>query len=127
MKERQALSSSAVTNESRRDLIKRFAVATIGIGSIAVAAICSSRAKADSHLVPLDENSKQAKLLGYRHDIANVDSSKYPQSQGGNKVCANCQLYSAPTEDGWGSCPIFAANLVNGNGWCISWVQAVKG
>jgi len=126
MKEPLPLASSAVINDTRRGLIKRFAVATIGISSVALAAITSSRAKADSHLAQLDETSVQAKALGYRHDIANVDTLKYPRSQGDNKVCSNCQLYSTQTGDGWGACPIFAGRLVRGNGWCSAWIEATK-
>ena len=109
-------------NSERRAAVKRIALAGLGMGSVAATAISSPRVEADSHLSKLDQDSPQAKALGYKHDAQDVDPDKFPQRQGGNKICSACRLYAAVSEDGWGACPIFAGKLVSGNGWCSAWV-----
>ena len=118
---RAGATDSTVDND-RRATIKRLALAGLGVGATAAIVTRSPGASADSHLMRLDEDSGPAQALGYKHDAANVDAEKYPQSQGDNKICASCQLYQAVTNDGWGACPIFAGKLVAANGWCSAWV-----
>ena len=108
--------------QTRRQLLQKASLAGLGIGAFAVTGLTTPRVQADSHISMLEESSPQAQALGYKHDASAVDGAKYPQSQGGNKVCANCRLYSAATKEGWGACPIFAGKLVRGAGWCSAWV-----
>ena len=122
LKTKNSIKEVSETNQSRRDLLKKAGLTTMGIGGAIVTGLTMPTAQADNHLSKLDENSPQAKALGYKHDAAAVDVAKYPQSQGGEKNCASCQLYSAATAEGWGICPIFAGKLVNGDGWCSAWV-----
>ena len=110
------------TNHGRRELLKKAGLTTMGFGGAIVMGLTMPTAQADNHLSKLDENSPQATALGYKHDAASVDAAKHPQSQGGEKNCANCRLYTEATADGWGACPIFAGKLVNGAGWCSAWV-----
>ena len=117
-------SAKPVTTHTRRDLLKNVSLTGLGIGAAALTVFSMPRVQADSHLSQLDEDSPQAKALGYKHDASEVDADKFPQSQGGTKNCANCRLYSAATAEGWGACPIFAGKLVNGAGWCSAWVPA---
>lgn len=112
----------ADAGETRRALLKKMTLAGLSVGAVAATGVSMPTAQADSHLSKIEEDSPQAKALGYKHDTADVDPEKYPQSQNGNKACANCRLYSAATADGWGVCPIFAGKLVSGAGWCSAWV-----
>lgn len=109
---------------TRRDILKKATLGTLGLGGVVVTGLSMPAAQADNHLSQLDESSPQAKALGYKHDVAKVDASKYPQSRGGQKNCASCRLYSEATADGWGACPIFAGKLVKDAGWCSAWVPA---
>lgn len=77
-----------------------------------------------AELVRLDESDGTAQALGYRHDAAQVDASRYGRYQAGQK-CSNCSLYQAESGDpGWGACSIFPGKLVNGEGWCSAYVPA---
>ena len=72
----------------------------------------------------LDENSPNARALGYVHDAAPVDASAQPRFQPG-QVCGNCNLYQPDAGDAgeeWGGCSIFPGKLVNVNGWCSAYV-----
>lgn len=65
--------------------------------------------------VSLDDPTAQA--LGYKHDAANIDASKYPQ-YATNQACVNCNLYQGAAGDEWGGCALFPGKAVNANGWC---------
>ncbi len=72
-------------------------------------------ATGDMPQVNLDDPTAQA--LGYKHDVANVDTEKYPAYRAG-QACANCTLYQGASGDTWGGCQLFPGKLVNANGWC---------
>jgi hypothetical protein len=69
------------------------------------------------------EDDPAAAALGYKHDAGSVDAAKFPQKTD-DQNCANCRLYSAAGEEGWGNCGIFPGKLVNAKGWCSAWVTA---
>ncbi|NKI34753.1 High potential iron-sulfur protein [Wenzhouxiangella sp. XN79A] len=76
----------------------------------------------DMPQVGLDDPTAQA--LGYKHDVANVDTRKYPQYRPG-QVCANCTLYQGAEGEAWGGCQLFPGKLVNANGWCSGYTRKV--
>lgn len=80
---------------------------------------------------PLDLSLPLAQTLGYIHDAAKVDTTKFPKRsgpEGQKQFCYNCSLFQhggtkvAGQEGEWGKCVLFADGLVNSNGWCNSWV-----
>ena len=70
----------------------------------------------------VDENSPQAKALGYVADAKKVDPKKYPRYAAG-QVCSNCALYQGKPADKAGGCSLFPAKQVAGPGWCSAWVK----
>ncbi len=68
----------------------------------------------------LSLDDPQAKALGYVHDAANVDQSKYARYQPG-QACSNCQLFQAKGDEEWAGCSIFPGKLVNAAGWCSAY------
>jgi hypothetical protein len=68
----------------------------------------------------VDEDAPQAKALGYRHDAATVDKTRFPNFVEGSH-CANCALYQGGEE--WGPCTLFAGQLVAAGGWCSAWAK----
>ena len=78
----------------------------------------------DASATRLDENDPTAQALGYRHDVADVDTGKFPRSAPVNGVqpnCANCALFQAKGGEQWGGCAIFPGKHVNAAGWCSAW------
>jgi len=68
----------------------------------------------------LDPAGPQASALGYTHDAASVDTSKYPNFIAASN-CANCMQFQGGDE--WGKCNIFPQGLVNVNGWCSVYIK----
>ncbi|MEJ2603803.1 MAG: high-potential iron-sulfur protein [Gammaproteobacteria bacterium] len=68
--------------------------------------------------VSLDD--PQAKALGYVHDAANVDQSKYARYQAG-QACNNCALFQGTGNEEWARCSIFPGKLVHSSGWCSAY------
>jgi len=83
-----------------------------------LAAAATPRVLADGDL--LDEQSTEAKALGYRHDAAKVDAAAWPKWQAG-RTCANCQLYVGKPADKQGGCTLFYGPEVAAAGWCDLW------
>jgi outer membrane biosynthesis protein TonB len=75
---------------------------------------------ASGEMPRVDLNDPTAQALGYKHDAANVDASKYPDRDPAHR-CANCILYQGAPGDEWGGCSLFPGKLVNANGWCSSY------
>lgn len=69
---------------------------------------------------PVDPNDPTAQALGYQHDAANVDASKYPDRDPAHR-CANCILYQGGPDSEWGGCALFPGKAVNAQGWCSSY------
>jgi hypothetical protein len=70
------------------------------------------------------EDDPTAVALGYLHDASQVDTAKWPKragAEGAQQFCHNCALY-VDQGDGWGTCSIFQARLVKGEGWCNAWI-----
>ena len=74
--------------------------------------LLTSQAAAAADMPKVDPNDPQAKALSYVHE-----------SPVAEKLCSNCQLYSAGAEAEWGPCAIFPGKLVAGQGWCSAWVK----
>lgn len=68
--------------------------------------------------VSLDDPTAQA--LGYQHDAANVDATRFPQRQA-NQLCSNCTLFQGKDGDAWGPCSLFPGKKVNAGGWCSAY------
>ena len=105
---------------TRVDREKRRTLGMIAMGaSFAVPFIATQPAQANGHLPKVDEESAQAKGLGYKHDTAAVDSSAYPTHDPANK-CSGCILYTGKDGDEWGPCNIFPGVEVAADGWCTA-------
>lgn len=117
-------------SSSRRTFIKN-SLAIIASSPLWIPA-CSSQSASAQGLPTkaLDEGDSMALGLGYRHDAATVDTTKYPKRsgpEGAKQLCSNCQFFQvgglkAEGKGGeWGKCLIFANGLVATGGWCNSW------
>lgn len=106
--------------DSRRRFLKQGAV---GFASLGLYSLFHRQALADESAL-LDENSPQAKALGYVHDATVVDKSKYAKYADG-QACHNCNLYQGAGKEGVGGCPIFSGKQVKASGWCNAWVKKV--
>lgn len=72
----------------------------------------------------LEETDPTAVALGYRHDVANVDTAKSPTFKAG-QACSSCLQYQGAGGDAWGGCGLFPGKLVNADGWCRGFVARV--
>lgn len=88
---------------------------------LTMALIASSRSLASEPEPPrLSETDPVAIALGYRHDAATVDKSRFPNYVPGRR-CAGCQLYQAAADQPWAKCAVAPGKLVAGAGWCSAW------
>jgi hypothetical protein len=72
----------------------------------------------------LDEKAPMANALGYKHDPAKIDTKRFKKFVAGQN-CANCAQYVKKNEK-WGECKIIKGGLVTAEGWCNSYLAAVK-
>jgi len=72
----------------------------------------------------VSEDDPVAFALGYVHDAADVDLSKYPRYEPG-QICGNCQQWQGELDDDWAPCAIIPNALVANKGWCSVWVRMV--
>ncbi len=74
----------------------------------------------------LEETHPTAMALGYRHNVADVDVTRFPKRdtpEGKTQFCDNCIHYNtAEEQDGWAPCAIFPGQTVAAKGWCNVWV-----
>ena len=103
------------------DLNKRRTLLSLVAGaSVVVPFIGLQPAMAGGHLPKLDEESDQAKALGYKHDTTEVDGAAYPTHDPANK-CSGCLLYTGKDGAEWGPCNIFPGKEVAAEGWCTAY------
>lgn len=87
-----------------------------GMGATALAGAQTSAPK-------VDEDSEQAKALGYRHDTTKVDGKKYPQHASAQR-CDNCSFFQGKKGDPWAGCAMFGRKQIAAPGWCVAWAKA---
>lgn len=89
----------------------------------AAAAVLLGRGTASvaADLPHVDENSAQAKSLGYTSDASKVDKAKYANFVAGSQ-CSGCQLFQGGAAE-WGPCPLFAGSAVSAKGWCSAFAK----
>ncbi len=106
--------------KTRREFLK---VAAIGAAALpaGAAAMRTASAAVPDGLPRLEESDPAAVALGYVHDVADVDTARFPRYEEG-QLCSNCRLISGPAEDDWRPCSIFPGKLVANEGWCSAWV-----
>ena len=81
-------------------------------------------AYAQAPIKKVEENEPKATAIGYRHDSAKVDKSRYPKHDA-NQRCHNCLAWApAKPADEWGECDLMSDRLVNRNGWCSSYKKS---
>lgn len=101
---------------------RRFIHCVVVAGAAApLAGLIAGRAAAEE-LSRLDERAPQAVALGYVHDTADVDQTRFPQHTIEQR-CDNCNLIQGPDGDEWRPCAIFPGKLVAAAGWCAAWVR----
>lgn len=105
--------------KTRREFLKAAAIgaAVIPAGS----AVLRSAPAAADELPRLSLEDPAAVALGYVHDVADVDSSRFPRYEEGQR-CSNCNLISGDADADWRPCAIFPGKLVANDGWCSAWV-----
>lgn len=105
--------------KTRREFLK---VAAIGAAVIpAGSAVLRSAPAAADELPRLSLDDPAAVALGYVHDVADVDKSRFPRFEEG-QLCSNCNLISGDAGADWRPCSIFPGKLVANDGWCSAWV-----
>jgi hypothetical protein len=101
---------------------RRRAIKLVVLGAAALPLARLAVPDASAALPKLDENHPTAKALGYRHDTAEVDQSKYPNHTVEQR-CDNCNLIQGPEGEEWRPCAIFPGTVVAAAGWCAAWVK----
>ena len=101
------------------DMTKRRTLATLAAGALTVPFLGWQTVSASGHLPKVDEESAQAKALGYKHDTTQVDGSAFATHDPANK-CSGCILYTGNEGDEWGPCSIFPNMEVAAEGWCTA-------
>jgi len=99
------------TRLTRRTLLLQTAPSLLG------GALCGHVAAAGKLL---DEQSPEAKALGYKGDASKVDAKTWPKWRPG-RTCANCLLYVGLPADTQGGCTLFYGVEVKAAGWCDLW------
>ncbi len=76
---------------------------------------------AQSTLKKVEETEPKATAIGYRHDSAMVDKTRYTKHDVAHR-CHNCLAFAPdkPTDE-WGECDLMSDRLVHRNGWCSSY------
>ena len=97
-------------DHSRRLLLKASAA---GLAALPLGLAARSAFAADLPKLELDNPTAQA--LSYTHDASAVGVDV----RGGERNCANCQLFGGGD---WGSCALFPGKAVSKAGWCKGWV-----
>jgi len=97
----------------------------LNLGSLVIASIAmvpgSAAVFAQAPPPRVEESDEQAQTLGYRHDAAEVDKTRFPEHRPG-QMCSNCKVYLGKPGEPWGPCPIFHGKQVSAKGWCHSYV-----
>lgn len=105
---------------------RRQALGLIISGAVTVGASMLSPALAWAREIErVSEDDPVAFALGYVHDAADVDLSKYPRYEPG-QICGNCQQWQGGPEAEWAPCAIIPNRLVSNPGWCSIWVRKVS-
>jgi hypothetical protein len=111
------MSNHRVDNSRRRFVkLTAFGVAAAPLGNLLL------QGSARAEMPKLEESDPMAVNLGYVHDASKADPANRAGEAGAKQFCNNCTLYKADADAEWGECAIFPGKLVNGNGWCKSWV-----
>ena len=106
--------------KTRREFLKAAAVGAAVLPA-ASAAVRSAPAAASEGMPKLALDDAAAMALGYVHDVADVDTARFPRFEEG-QVCSNCRLISGDADAEWRPCSIFPGKLVANGGWCSAWV-----
>ena len=109
---------------SRRDCLKRglSSLVTLPLGFVAAS---TSVLAAENPATRVSESEPTAQALGYVHDAAQADITKFPKragASGAQQFCSNCNFFQADAQTEWGPCVMFGNKLVRGQGWCNGWV-----
>jgi hypothetical protein len=102
-----------MSSSNRRVFIIQTAAATT--------ALCSGAAHALAQKV--EESEAKAVSLGYRHDSAKVDESRFPKHKAAEH-CSVCLAWLGKPADPWADCDLMADRSVANGGWCSSYVKA---
>ena len=108
-----------MTKCSRRNIFKLAGAGSLALLFPAMALKTASVAVAQDNA--LDPENAQAKALGYVSHFEDIDQTKWPRYQAGQK-CSNCQLAQGDLTADWMGCGIFPGKQVASDGWCNAWV-----
>lgn len=95
-------------------------------GALIIPALDITRPLIAQEKLKLDEADASAAALGFKHNIADIDSMTFPRREtdanGATQYCNTCALFTtqASTSD-WGGCLLFPNNSVASEGWCNVW------
>ena len=117
-----------ITN--RRSFLKTLG---LGLAALPVLGKLPAFAAGDADLPLAKETEDPGKTLKFclNADKPTKNCEMRKAKDKSKQYCYNCQLYTKTTGDkkkGSGKCMILPKNKVNGDSWCMSWVQnpAVK-
>lgn len=98
---------------------RHFICQLLAVGGMGATALAGAQTSAPK----VDEDSDQAKALGYRHDTTKVDGKKYPQHAPAQR-CDNCSFFQGKKGDPWAGCAMFGRKHIAAPGWCVAWAKA---
>lgn len=94
-------------------------------GSLAIPLLNLSRPLMAQELPLVAESDRTAMALGYKHDVADIDSMTHPrrstEAGGENQFCDNCVFYTGTVGSEQGPCALFPGKSVAAKGWCNTW------
>ena len=90
-------------------------------GSIALIPLVDIHVASAAEKVSMDDPAVVA--LKYVEDATTAERADKMGVAGADQTCFNCTFYKEEAgQPGLGGCALFANKLVEGKGWCISWV-----
>jgi hypothetical protein len=90
------------------------------LASVPLVNLVAAAAAEAQDLPHLTEDNPSAKALMYTNDATTANRAAKGGVAGDEQFCHNC-MFLQEGEGQWRPCQIFPANLVNIDGWCITW------
>ncbi len=95
-------------------------------GTLIISILDISRPLLAQTLPKVAETDPTAAALGYKHNVADIDSMMFPgretAADGDTHFCNTCILYTEESAGSdWGACALFPGKSVAAEGWCNVW------
>lgn len=107
--------------QSRNPFTRRKFIA----GSLMIPLLDLTRPLMAQDLPLVEESDRTAIALGYKHNVADIDSMMFPRRStevgGEDQFCDTCVFYTGATGSEKGPCALFPGKAVAAKGWCNTW------